>query len=88
MTDWVVSLAMASGKDYPPQAEAYENISSGTDLCMPGSSGDVKNIMRALRRGKIDKASLIKSAARVLALLDHIPEKEDTAPTLKTEAKV
>jgi beta-glucosidase len=86
MTDWVVSLAMSGGKDAPPQAEAWENISAGTDLMMPGSSRDVKSILRALRRGKLDKGALIKSAARVIALLDHIPNKESDKIT--SEAKV
>jgi beta-glucosidase len=86
MTDWVVSLAMSGGKDAPPQAEAWENISAGTDLMMPGSSRDVKSILRALRRGKLDKGALIKSAARVIALLDHIPNKESNKIT--SEAKV
>ena len=88
MTDWVVSVAMSGGKDDPPAAEAWENIAAGTDLMMPGSSREVKSILRALRDGKLDKGALIKSAARVLALLDQIPEGEPRGNTAKAEVTV
>ena len=87
MTDWVVPIAMAGGKDQPRQAEAWENIAAGTDLMMPGSSTDVKSILKALRTGKLDKGALIKSAARILALLDRVPEGEEKI-NFATESKV
>ena len=57
-------------------------------MCCPDSSREVKSILRALRDGKLDKGALIKSAARVLALLDQIPEAESDKNTAKAEATV
>ena len=58
MTDW-----FATGRKYGDPAHA---IASGNDLIMPGSSGTVDDIVKAVSKGIILEEDVKRSAANVL----------------------
>jgi len=58
MTDW-----FATGRKYGDPAHA---IASGNDLIMPGSSGTVDDIVKAVSKGIILEEDIKRSAANVL----------------------
>ena len=65
MTDWI-----ASGRSFCiwskyPAPYAYKSILAGNDLTMPGCPKDVKNIKRALKKGKLTRNDLMKSSSRI-----------------------
>ncbi len=59
MTDWNAS----------EQSSHSQAINSGNDLLMPGNNGVIKVLKEDLKTGKLDRASLNKSAGRVLELI-------------------
>ena len=65
MTDWI-----ASGRSFCKRSKygapyASNNILAGNDLTMPGCPKDYKDIMKALKKGKLTKEDLIYSASRI-----------------------
>lgn len=64
MTDWYVTgQNMISKENKYPYAQAYKNLLAGINICMPGGKGDIKNLMNALKTGKIERRDLIRSSA-------------------------
>lgn len=64
MTDW---MSVSKG-----QAEAYKAISAGNDIIMPGSSSNIKDVIKALKVNDINERSYSLSAARLLDAMDMI----------------
>ncbi|MCH5275054.1 MAG: glycoside hydrolase family 3 C-terminal domain-containing protein [Lachnospiraceae bacterium] len=66
MTDWLVAGAFLSGKSKYPAPKASGIATAGGDLVMPGGNGDYKDILAALKTGKLSRAQLEINATRVL----------------------
>ncbi len=66
MTDW-----FATGRKYGDPAHA---IASGNDLIMPGSSGTVDDIVKAVSKGIILEEDVKRSAANVLKGITRQPD--------------
>ena len=65
MTDWIQSgRSFCYGHKYPAPY-AYKNVLAGNDLTMPGSPADVRNLKKALRKGRLTRQDLIYSASRI-----------------------
>lgn len=61
MTDWSSCT--------PTQADPAQCAPAGNDLIMPGVRWDQEQLMKALDEGRLDRAALRRSAARVLRLV-------------------
>ena len=64
MTDW---QSVARG-----QAVSGEVLSSSNDLIMAGDAYQHKELYRALKQGKVDRATLEQSASRILKLCKEL----------------
>lgn len=65
MTDWVQTGRKWSKISKYPSIYASNNILSGNDLTMPGYSIDYKDIIKALKSGKMSRDDLLFSASRI-----------------------
>ena len=65
MTDWIASGRSFCRKSKYPAPYASNNILAGNDLTMSGCPKDYKDIMKALKKGKLTKTDLIYSASRI-----------------------
>ena len=65
MSDWIQSGRSFYGRSFYPAPYASNNILAGNDLTMPGANKDYKNIMKALKQGKLSREDLIYSASRI-----------------------
>ena len=65
MTDWIATGRTWRLKSIHPAPYASKNILAGNDLTMPGGGSDYKDIMKALRKGKLTRDDLINSASRI-----------------------
>lgn len=68
MTDWIIALlSPAKGSKYKaPRADRIAAASN--DLTMPGSSGDVKAILKGLENGTVTEDRLRRNVSRVIRL--------------------
>lgn len=74
MTDWGTTSKNTYQRKYGPSS-CPECIKAGTDLIMPGSREDIKELKDALDQGTLQRQDLVNSAAnvlRVIAGLYHI----------------
>ncbi|MDD7415883.1 MAG: glycoside hydrolase family 3 N-terminal domain-containing protein [Spirochaetales bacterium] len=69
MTDWVVSDMMASKGSIHPNAKAPKVAKAGGDLFMPGSKSNVKQVLKALKKGLISRKQLEINATRVYRMI-------------------
>lgn len=69
MTDWIVTGQKNNKKSKHPAARASTNLASGTNLCMPGSKKDIKDINKALKKGKITRDDLEYNASIVYSVI-------------------
>ena len=66
MTDWVVGTMMLRKDDRHPAVTQHLTCAAGGDLFMPGSQADYREILDALRSGKLGRKQLEISGTRVL----------------------
>ncbi len=78
MTDWVISMMASKGAAHPIAA-AVPTIQAGSDLFMPGSQGDWKALMEALKEGTLSRETLEKSGTRLLRMIRNIREAQESA---------
>ena len=65
MTDWIASGRSFCKTSKYPAPFASNNILAGNDLTMSGCPKDYKDIMKALKQGKLKRSDLVYSASRV-----------------------
>ena len=65
MSDWIKTGRSFSKLSIYPAPYASNNILAGNDLTMPGSNKDYKDIIKAIKNGKLKKEDLIYSASRI-----------------------
>ena len=65
MTDWIASGRSFCKESVYPAPYASNNILAGNDLTMSGSPKDYKDIMKALKEGKLSRSDLVHSASRI-----------------------
>ena len=68
MTDWLAGGDYLSKNPKYPAPTASGIAAAGGDLVMPGSSGDYKDILTALKSGKLGRKQLEINASRVLRI--------------------
>ena len=66
MTDWLTAGSFLSKRTKYPAPKASRIAAAGGDLVMPGGNGDYKDILDALKTGKLDRKQLESNATRVL----------------------
>ena len=80
MSDWVIASDV-HGQNKWPGACASGAVAAGNDLFMPGSAGDVAEILRGLKgegRFCVTRAQLERSAARILTAIRRLAGNDDT----------
>ncbi len=75
MTDWIVEEMTDKSSKYPV-AVGSKIASAGSELVMPGSSGNFKEMLAALREGSLSRRQLEVNASRMLRLIDALREKD------------
>ena len=65
MTDWIATGRSFCKESIYPAPYASNNILAGNDLTMSGCPKDYKDIMKALKTGKLTHEDLVYSASRV-----------------------
>ena len=82
MTDWVIG-AMYAGKKKYPAPDAAKTAAAGNDLTMPGGPGDLKAMMKGLKKGLVTRRQLLINATRIARLAEKLAadqsKKEDEA---------
>lgn len=68
MTDWLVAGDYLSRNPKYPAPKASGIAAAGGDLVMPGGKGDYKDILAALKTGKLSRTQLEINATRVLRI--------------------
>ena len=64
MTDWVIVMGTGKGSKYPGPVSA-RIAAAGNDLTMPGTSGDLKNMLKGLKAGTVNRKQLEINATRI-----------------------
>ncbi|MCR5099182.1 MAG: glycoside hydrolase family 3 C-terminal domain-containing protein [Lachnospiraceae bacterium] len=73
MTDWWVEVLGNTDKDsIHERMEAFEVTAVGGDLFMPGSRKDHRNILDAMRDGRLSRQQMEINASRVARLADRL----------------
>ena len=73
MTDWWVDVLGNAEKDsVHDRMDAYEVTAVGGDLFMPGSRKDHRNILDALREGRLSRQQMEINASRIARLADRL----------------
>ena len=78
MTDWVMASMKNKASRYPV-ADAAKIPASGNDVMMPGSPRDYRRILRALRRGDLDRDRVQKNVSRLIALVRRLTDGASSA---------
>ena len=68
MTDW--------GSVAPTQAVGYESIKAGNDIIMTGGENEAKNLLIALKEGKLTKEEIACCASRITKVALKLGKKE------------
>ena len=71
MTDWIASGRSFCKRSKYPAPYASNNILAGNDLTMSGCPKDYKDIMKALKKGKLTRLDLLHSASRVYRAINN-----------------
>ncbi len=74
MTDWVIA-GMFNRKSVYRGAIASETVMAGSDLYMPGSKSDFKNVFDAIAGGKVTRKQLKINASRVYRMAKKLCDK-------------
>ena len=70
MTDWLAGGGFLTKNPRYPAPTGAGIAAAGGDLVMPGSNGDCKSILAAVKKGKLTRLQLEENAARVLRLIE------------------
>ena len=63
MTDWIVTGQINDKSSVHPAASAHKDLTSGVNICMPGSKKDIKDIKQALKNNEIARKDLENNAS-------------------------
>lgn len=75
MTDWVImGMTKRNGKYKAP--DAAKVATAGSDLFMPGSNKDYKQVLKGLKNGTLSREQLQISATRVYRMAKRLEKKE------------
>ena len=76
MTDWVV--AGVKQVQHPKYRNALSDCvaAAGGDIFMPGCKGDVKNIMKALKKGTLSRRQVKENATRLYRMAKKLTEEK------------
>lgn len=69
MTDWLVATGMLSQGSRHAPAKASGIAAAGGDLVMPGGKSDVKDILAAMKSGKLSRRQLEINGTRVYRIM-------------------
>ena len=72
MTDWIKSGQTYKKHNMYPAAYASHNLKHGTNICMPGSKDDIKDIKNALKEGYLSRSELENSATVVFNFIKSL----------------
>ena len=75
MTDWIISVGMQANGSVHGAPSAEKHVAAGNDLTMPGGKGDYKQIMNALKDGRLSVKQLKINVSRVYRLAKELAEK-------------
>ena len=65
MTDWVIATMSAGKGNKYAGPDSAKIAAAGNDLTMPGSSGDLKNMLKGLKAGIVSRKQLEINATRI-----------------------
>ena len=68
MTDWIVATGMLSKDALYPAPKASKIAAAGGNLVMPGGKGDWKDIVTAVREGRMRREQLEINSAKVFEI--------------------
>ena len=71
MSDWVSSGQSYERKPTYPSNSASQNIKNGTNICMPGSKKDIKDIKKAIKNGYLTIEELRNNASVVYNFINE-----------------
>ena len=77
MTDWVVGVGKPAGRYRNALADRV--AAAGGALFMPGSRGDLRRVLDALRDGRLTRAQLEENAGTVIRMAEKLAGRRDTA---------
>ena len=72
MTDWIVAAGILSKNALYPAPKASNIAAAGGNLVMPGNQGDWKDIVTAVREGRLMREQLEINAAKVMEIADQL----------------
>ena len=67
MTDWLIAQ-MKDKRALHPIADSAKIPASGNDVLMPGTKGDCRSILNALRSGSLDRDQVRRNVSRLIRL--------------------
>ncbi|MBP5279294.1 MAG: hypothetical protein J6Z03_02325, partial [Erysipelotrichaceae bacterium] len=65
---------MPKGKNKYRDPDAPKCAMAGNNMYMPGSKGDYKKVLKALKDGTLDKETLKKSASRIYEMVHKLKD--------------
>lgn len=65
MTDWILGDIMLAKGSKHRSPVSYKILAAGGDLIMPGTKADYKNVLEALKSGKLDRKQAQINATRI-----------------------
>lgn len=71
MTDWIIQLVVPADAKYA-MASSAATAAAGGDLFMPGSQGDYKVLLDALKDGSLDRKQVEINATRVYRMAEKL----------------
>lgn len=72
MTDWVINGGTINRASLHPAPEAWKTAAAGSNLFMPGSRRDWKNIVSALRGGELSREQLETNVADLIRVINEL----------------
>ena len=72
MTDWIVATGVLSKNTLYPAPKASKIAAAGGNLVMPGNQGDWKDILTAVREGRLRREQLEINATKVFEIADRL----------------
>ena len=70
MTDWIIKMNNFGNKHEVTRSDRV--VSAGNDIFMPGRKKDFKNIISALREGRLSRKQLEADASRVYMMCKRL----------------
>ena len=72
MTDWVINGGTINKTSHYPGAKAWKTVAAGSNLFMPGSKRDCRNVLSALHNGDISRECLETNVATVIRKIHEL----------------